>query len=77
MGTIGNHTAVMNNDQIVGSVSDGVYRAVVAAFAQMGGQLGGGDTTIVFEGDLKNIFNAVRKEAKQYTLSTGQAAFPV
>ena len=28
VGTIGGHTAVMNNDQIVASVSDGVYRAV-------------------------------------------------
>lgn len=31
VGTIGNHTAVMNNDQIVASVSDGVYRAVKMA----------------------------------------------
>lgn len=31
VGTLGGHTAVMNNDQIVASVSDGVYRAVKAA----------------------------------------------
>ena len=35
VGTIGGHTAVMNNDQIVASVSAGVYDAVLAA---MGGQ---------------------------------------
>ena len=35
VGTIGGHTAVMNNDQIVASVSSGVYNAVLAA---MGGQ---------------------------------------
>lgn len=35
VGTIGNHTAVMNNDQIVGSVSDGVYRAVLSANQQL------------------------------------------
>ena len=35
VGTIGGHTAVMNNDQIVASVSAGVYQAVVSA---MGGQ---------------------------------------
>lgn len=35
VGTIGGHTAVMNNDQIVASVSSGVYEAVLAA---MGGQ---------------------------------------
>ena len=33
VGNINNHTAVMNNDQIVDSVSDGVYRAVVNANA--------------------------------------------
>ena len=35
VGTIGGHTAVMNNNQIVASVSSGVYEAVMAA---MGGQ---------------------------------------
>ena len=35
VGTIGGNTAVMNNDQIVASVSAGVYQAVVSA---MGGQ---------------------------------------
>lgn len=35
VGTIGGHTAVINNDQIVASVSSGVYEAVMAA---MGGQ---------------------------------------
>lgn len=35
VGTIGGHTAVMNNDQIVASVSAGVYEAVLSA---MGGQ---------------------------------------
>lgn len=31
VGQIGNHTAVMNNDQIVGSVANGVYQAVRSA----------------------------------------------
>lgn len=31
VGSIGSHTAVANNDQIVEAVSDGVYRAVVSA----------------------------------------------
>ena len=31
VGKIGSHTAVMNNDQIVGSVADGVYNAVRSA----------------------------------------------
>lgn len=33
VGQIGGHTAVMNNDQIVGSVSNGVYRATKEALA--------------------------------------------
>lgn len=33
VGTIGGHTAVMNNDQIVASVSAGVYQAVVSAMS--------------------------------------------
>ena len=39
VGTIGGNTAVMNNDQIVSSVSDGVYRAVVAAMGNGGGDI--------------------------------------
>ena len=34
VGTLGGHTAVMNNDQIVGSVANGVYRAVLSANSQ-------------------------------------------
>ena len=37
VGSIGNRTAVVNNDQIVESVSRGVYQAVVAAMGQSGG----------------------------------------
>lgn len=43
VGTVGGHSAVMNNDQIVQSVSAGVYQAVVSA---MGGQ---SDRPIVLE----------------------------
>lgn len=37
VGRIGSNTAVMNNGQIVASVADGVYRAVVSAFSQLSG----------------------------------------
>lgn len=37
VGTIGNRTAVANNDQIVEAVSAGVYEAVVSAMARSGG----------------------------------------
>lgn len=36
VGSLGNRTAVMNNDQIVASVSAGVYSAVVSAMSQIG-----------------------------------------
>lgn len=35
VGTIGNHTAVVNNDQIVASVSDGVFNALAPVLTQM------------------------------------------
>lgn len=38
VGRIGSRTAVVNNDQIVASVSEGVYRAVVAALGSGGNQ---------------------------------------
>ena len=38
VGNVGGSTAVMNNDQIVQAVSDGVYRAVVSANREQGQQ---------------------------------------
>ena len=73
VGSIGGHTAVMNNDQIVASVSSGVYKAVMSAISQGGF---GGDTTIVFEGVPKEMFRIVRKEAQNYTNATGLSPFP-
>lgn len=35
VGRIGNHTAVMNNNQIVASVSDGVFNAMAPVLTQM------------------------------------------
>lgn len=48
VGTIGGHTAVMNNNQIVGSVSDGVYRAVLRAMTQTSNS--GGDVILTIDG---------------------------
>lgn len=74
VGTIGGHTAVMNNDQIVASVAAGVAEAVASV---MGSQRGGKDFHIYLEGDAGKIFRIVRAEAQHYTNSTGQSAFPV
>jgi len=72
VGTIGGHTAVMNNDQIVSSVAAGVARAVASVIGS-----GNGQTTVVLEGDARKLFRVVRTEAQNYTNSTGLSAFPV
>ena len=74
VGTIGGHTAVMNNNQIVSSVAAGVYRAVVDAMAQ---SAGGRGTTVVLEGDAARFFKVMQREAKNYMNSTGLSPFPV
>ena len=73
VGTMGGHTAVMNNDQIVSSVSDGVYRAVMAAMSQNGGS----NVNVTFEvqGDPNGIFKVVQKGASEYSSRTGRPAF--
>lgn len=73
VGTLGGHTAVMNNDQIVASVSDGVYRAVKAA-------MGNGqpvNVTFKVEADSKGIFKVTQEEARQFFNRTGTAPYPV
>lgn len=64
VGTIGGHTAVMNNDQIVGSVANGVYRAVLSANSQTSKGTG----TQVF-----NIYLDKNKKLATYTLNELQS----
>lgn len=74
VGTIGGHTAVMNNDQIVSSVADGVARAVASV---MGSYISGGQSTEVhvhLEGDAKGIFRVVKKENDDRVRLTGKPA---
>lgn len=72
VGTIGGNTAVMNNNQIVESVSAGVYSAVVAALSQSKGL---SNVTIQVEGDPNGIFRVVQKKANEYQRMTGNPAF--
>lgn len=65
VGTIGGHTAVMNNDQIVASVSSGVYEAVVAA---MGGQ---NDRPIVLNVNGKEFAKATYGDFQEETSRRG------
>ena len=74
VGTIGGHTAVMNNDQIVSSVAAGVYQAVVAAMIQTGGKNQQISVQVVLEGDAKGIFKVVKQENDRIVLVTGQPA---
>jgi len=62
VGTIGSRTAVANNDQIVESVSRGVYQAVVAAMSDQ--QQGRGVTEVRVYLDGKDITRAVETEQR-------------
>ena len=59
VGTIGGNTAVMNNDQIVASVSAGVYQAVLSAMSQKSGN--NGEQSFYFQIDSETIAKAVNK----------------
>lgn len=65
VGNVGNKTSVMNNDQIVEAVSDGVYRAVVAAMSQSGN----GETAIYIDG--RRVFEVVKSYNNRERIRTG------
>lgn len=66
VGSIGNRTAVANNDQIVESVSQGVYRAVVQAMSQSGG-----DTVVEAKVNDKVLFEVLVNRSRQETMRKG------
>lgn len=66
VGTLGGHTAVMNNDQIVASVSDGVYRAVSAAMSE-----GGNSSSITLNLDGKTVYQSVVNQNRREIQRTG------
>lgn len=71
VGSIGNRTAVANNDQIVEAVSDGVYRAVAAAMSEGGGRNGGGQV-VTAKVNGKTLFEVVVEQARSETVRTGR-----
>ena len=73
VGRIGGNTAVMNNDQIVASVSAGVAKAVEAAMRNSSN----GEVNVYLQGDAGTFFRVMRQKANDYTRATGQPAFPV
>lgn len=66
VGSIGNRTAVANNDQIVDSVAQGVYRAVVQANSQSNG-----NQVVEAKVNDKVLFEVVVNRNRQETMRTG------
>ena len=66
VGSIGNRTAVANNDQIVDAVSQGVYSAVVQAMGQSGG-----NQVVEAKVNDKVLFEVVVNRNRQETIRTG------
>ena len=75
VGNLGGHTAVINNDQIVSSVSDGVYRAVLSAMSNFSYNNRTSQGDIVVQIDGKEVFRAVRNEDGDFKRRTGRSAF--
>lgn len=65
VGSIGNRSAVVNNDQIVSAVAQGVYQAVVQANAQSGNQ------TVEAKVNDKVLFEVVLNRNRQETMRKG------
>ena len=65
VGSIGNRSAVVNNDQIVAAVAQGVYQAVVQANAQSGNQ------TVEAKVNDKVLFEVVLNRNRQETMRKG------
>lgn len=70
VGRIGSRTAVVNNDQIVSAVSQGVYAAVKEAFSDSGSSRGG-DTVVQIDG--REVFRAVVNQNNSVIRSTGNS----
>jgi phage-related protein len=68
VGNVGRKTAVMNNDQIVDSVSQGVYRAVLQAMGQSGG-----NQVVEAKVNDKVLFEVVVSRNRQETMRTGHS----
>ena len=66
VGTIGNRTAVANNDQIVSAVSQGVYQAVMQANSQSSG-----NQTVEAKVNDKVLFEVMVNRARQETVRKG------
>lgn len=73
VGNIGGHTAVVNNDQIVASVSDGVARAVASVLGS--GRNSNQPIQVYLDGRL--VFESTRNYANDFYNRTGRPPFPM
>lgn len=69
VGSFGHTTGVMNNDQIVESVSAGVARAVAAVMSSGGGNSGGGTTIVEVDGE--KLFKIIVGQNRRAMIRTG------
>lgn len=72
VGRIGSQSAVVNNDQIVDAVSQGVAQAVSGVVGQ-----GGGDITLQINLGTKKLYETVITEAQRQNARAGKAIIPV
>lgn len=77
VGNLGGHTAVLNNDQIVSSVSAGVAQAVKEVIQPLVRTSAGNNRPIQISLDGKVIFDSTRQSAQEYFNRTGMSPFPV
>lgn len=81
VGSIGGHSAVMNNDQIVSSVAYGVESGVRGAMAEQNAILRSQNNILTqilakeYGITQSDVFNAVRSENVKYINRTGRSAF--
>ena len=75
VGQIGSKTAVVNNDQIVESVSNGVYNAVASAMSQFSGGRAVVDLNVYTEDGI--IVEKAVKGIEQHVAQTGELPFTV
>ena len=71
VGSIGNHSAVANNDQIVESIEGGVYRAVMAANSSSGGGAKRVEVPVYLDG--KVITKVVVDNVNDQTISNNKS----
>lgn len=73
VGNLGGHTAVVNNNQIVASVSDGVARAVASVLGS--GRNSNQPIQVYLDGRL--VFESTRNYANEFYNRTGNSPFPL